>query len=324
MCDSNPWAFPERLQPKPHEVAFDLQSALDAVVMLRADIPEDAFTASILGTERSGNGVVIGPDGLVLTIGYLITEARSVWLTTNDGITVAGYPLAFDFATGFGLVAPLGHLPAPALPRGSSAGLSVDEEVIVIGHGGREHALNAEINDKREFAGYWEYLLDEAIFTVPAHPEWGGAALVSREGTLVGIGSLLVQEAVGDSTMQGNMFVPVDLLEPILDDMLRHGEALRPARPWLGMYVTDDDGRCVVAGLASRAPAESAGVRKGDVVLEVAGSRVSGLADLFRKVWQLGPAGTAIPLTVGRQGGRVRLTLRSGDRNDYLRKPVMH
>jgi S1-C subfamily serine protease len=324
MSDSNPWAFPERLQPKPHEVAFDLQSALDAVVMLRADIPEDAFTASILGTERSGNGVVIGPDGLVLTIGYLITEARSVWLTTNDGITVAGYPLAFDFATGFGLVAPLGHLPAPALPRGSSAGLSVDEEVIVIGHGGREHALNAEINDKREFAGYWEYLLDEAIFTVPAHPEWGGAALVSREGTLVGIGSLLVQEAVGDSTMQGNMFVPVDLLEPILDDMLRHGEALRPARPWLGMYVTDEDGRCVVAGLASRAPAESAGVRKGDVVLEVAGSRVSGLADLFRKVWQLGPAGTAIPLTVGRQGGRVRLTLRSGDRNDYLRKPVMH
>jgi S1-C subfamily serine protease len=324
MSDSNPWAFPERLQPKPHEVAFDLQSALDAVVMLRADIPEDAFTASILGTERSGNGVVIGPDGLVLTIGYLITEARSVWLTTNDGITVAGYPLAFDFATGFGLVAPLGHLPAPALPRGSSAGLSVDEEVIVIGHGGREHALNAEINDKREFAGYWEYLLDEAIFTVPAHPEWGGAALVSREGTLVGIGSLLVQEAVGDSTMQGNMFVPVDLLEPILDDMLRHGQALRPARPWLGMYVTDDDGRCVVAGLASRAPAESAGVRKGDVVLEVAGSRVSGLADLFRKVWQLGPAGTAIPLTVGRQGGRVRLTLRSGDRNDYLRKPVMH
>jgi S1-C subfamily serine protease len=324
MSDSKPWAFPERVQPKDQDVAFDLGAALDAVVMLRAHIPEEAFTAPILGTERSGNGVVIREDGLVLTIGYLITEAQSVWLTTNGGATVPGCPLALDFATGFGLVAPLGRLPAPVMPRGSSADVAIDEDVIVIGHGGRAHALKAEVNDKREFAGYWEYLLDEAIFTVPAHPEWGGAALVNRQGHLVGIGSLLVQEAVGDAAMQGNMFVPIDLLDPILDELLRHGQTLRPARPWLGMYVTEEDARCVVIGLASGAPAERAGVREGDVVLEVAGAQVSDLADLFRRIWQVGPAGTCVPLTVVRQGTRLRLDVRSGDRNAFLRRPAMH
>jgi len=125
MADTRNWAFPDNLQPSPEEVRFDLTRALDAVVMLRAEIPEDAFTASILGTERVGNGVVINDDGLVLTIGYLITEARSIWLTTNSGAVVEGHPLAYDFATGFGLVQPLGRLDAPALERGSARACTV-------------------------------------------------------------------------------------------------------------------------------------------------------------------------------------------------------
>jgi S1-C subfamily serine protease len=324
MADPSEWAFPDELQPKPEDVGFDLEAALDSMVLLRAEIPEDAFTASILGTERIGNGVVIRDDGLVLTIGYLITEATAIWLTTNQGTAVAGYPLAYDQPTGFGLVQPLGPLGAQALMRGSAASCRVGEEVVVAGHGGQEHALKARVFAKREFAGYWEYELDEAVFTVPAHPQWGGAALLGRDGELLGIGSLLVQEQMGDKTVQGNMIVPIDLLEPIVDDMVKLGRANRPPRPWLGMYTTTLRGHLVVAGLAPGGPAERGAVQVGDLVLEVAGARVSELADLFRRIWRLGPVGTEVPLTLAREGSVVHVQLRSADRQDFLKKPRLH
>ena len=317
------WAFPEAAQPNPAEVRFDLHAALEAVVMLRAEVPEDAFTASVLGTERIGNGVMIR-DGLVLTIGYLITEARAVWLTTNGGAAVAGYPLAYDQVTGFGLVQPLGRLETPLMQLGSAASCAAGDDVIVIGHGGRAHALNAKVIAKREFAGYWEYVLDEALYTAPAHPQWGGAAVVGSDGRLLGIGSLVIEESHDGRKVQGNMAVPIDLLEPILEDLLKFGRANRPPRPWLGMYTMETNGQLVVAGIADKGPAARAGVRQRDLVLEVAGSRVTALADLFRKVWSLGPAGTEIPLTLGRGGDLVRARLRSADRNDFLRKPQLH
>jgi S1-C subfamily serine protease len=318
------WAFPEELQPKPEEVRFDLRRALDGVVMLRAEIPEDAFTAAILGTERLGNGVVIRDDGLVLTIGYLITEARSVWLTTNAGGVVEGYPLAYDFATGLGLVQPLGRLDAPVLQRGSSRSCPVGGNAVVIGHGGAEHALKARVIDKREFAGYWEYVLDEAMFTTPAHPQWGGSALIAADGRLAGIGSLLVDESVEGQQLQANMFVPVDVLEPIFDDLLTRGQSARPARPWLGMYTTEANKQLVVAGVAPGGPAARAGLRQGDVVVQVAGERASGLAELFRKIWRLGPAGVEVPLTLSRAGAQVQVRLRSANRSDFLKKPQLH
>jgi S1-C subfamily serine protease len=311
------------LQPRASDVAFDLKPTLDAVVMLRSVVPDDAFTASILGTERGGNGVVIREDGLTLTIGYLITEAESVWLTTNSGTTVAGHPLAYDFATGFGLVLPLGKLSAPYLERGSAASVAVDDDVFVVGHGGRTHALKARVIAKREFAGYWEYVLDEALFTAPAHPEWSGAALLDDAGRLLGIGSLLVQESVGDNTVQGNMFVPVDLLDPVLDDLLKFGSSARTARPWLGIYTSEVANHLVVNGLATNGPADAAGVRLGDVVVDIGGERVAGLADLYRKVWRLGPPGTAIPLTLARDGTITRTEVRSADRGDFLKKPQL-
>jgi S1-C subfamily serine protease len=318
------WAFPEELQPKPEEVRFDLGRALDAVVMLRAEVPEDAFTAAILGTERLGNGVVIREDGLVLTIGYLVTEARSVWLTTNDGGVVEGYPIAYDFTTGFGLVQPLGRLDAPALQRGSARSCQVGSNAIVIGHGGAEHALKARIIDKREFAGYWEYVLDEALFTAPAHPQWGGSALVAADGHLAGIGSLLVDESVEGEQLQANMFVPLDPLEAILDDLLTRGQSARPARPWLGMYTTEANKQLLVAGVAPGGPAARAGVRQGDVVLQVAGERAGGLAELFRSIWRLGPAGVEVPLTLMRAGAQMQVRLRSANRSDFLKKPQLH
>jgi len=324
MSESADWAFPAELRPRPEDWRFDLDAALGALVLVRTEIPEDAFTAQILGTERAGNGVVIRDDGLVLTIGYLITEATSVWLTTSQGAVVAGHPLAYDQQTGFGLVLPLGKLGTPVLPRGAAAHCRVGDDVVVAGHGGRAHALKASLFAKREFAGYWEYVLDEALYAAPAHPQWGGSALISADGKLLGIGSLLVEEKEGDQVVQGNMFVPVDLLEPILDDLVLRGRAQRPARPWLGMYTTEMSGKLVVAGLANGGPAERAGLKLGDIVVEVAEQRVRGLAELFRSIWRLGPAGCEVPLTIARGGAKLEVRLKSADRADFLKKPSLH
>jgi S1-C subfamily serine protease len=324
MTNAGNWSFPAALQPDPAETAFDLDTALDAVVLLRAEIPDDAFTASILGTERTGNGIVIREDGLVLTIGYLVTEAQTLWLTTNRGTVVQGHVLGYDQATGFGLVLPLGKLGITPLARGSSAGMSTGDTVFVIGQGGREHSLKAKLIAKREFTGYWEYVLDEALFTAPAHPQWGGAALLGVDGKLRGVGSLLVQETVGGQAIDGNMFVPVDLLQPILDDLLATGQPAHPPRPWLGLYATELEGHVVVGGLAAGGPAEQAGAQLGDLILEVAGERVTGLAQFFRGVWRLGRAGVEVPLTLSRRGKSSTTRIRSADRNDFLKRPRLH
>jgi S1-C subfamily serine protease len=324
MAEQKDWAFPAEMRPRPEDWRFDLDRALEAVVLLRAEIPDDAFTASILGTERAGNGVVIGESGLVLTIGYLITEASVIWLTTNKRTVAGGTVLAYDPATGFGLVQPLGKLGVRPLERGSAGSIRVGENVVVAGHGGRAHALKATVFAKREFAGYWEYVLDEALFTAPAHPQWGGAALIGADGRLAAIGSLLVQEKIDAGTIQGNMLVPIDLLEPILDEMVKTGCAKRPSRPWLGMYTTDASERLVIAGLAPGGPAERAGVRVGDAVLEVGGAKPKSLADLWRKVWGLGPSGAVVPLKLARNGKISEVRIASADRNDFLKKPHLH
>lgn len=324
MSDVEEWSFPESLQAEPDDVSVDLDMVLNAVVSVRTEIPDDAFTASILGTERVGNGVVIDDNGVVLTIGYLITEAETIWLTTNDGSVVPGYPLGYDQATGFGLIQPLGQLDAPKIERGSARNCNPGDSVLFVGQGGRQHALKANLVDKREFAGYWEYVLDEALFIAPAHPQWGGAALVGNDGRLLGIGSLLVQEAIDGKTVQGNMIVPIDLLEPILENMLTTGRAGTPPRPWLGMYTTESGKNLVVGGVAENGPAASAGIRQGDLVLEVGGKRISSLAQLFRTAWGMGPAGTTIPLTVAREGDVLRFEVKSADRNDFLKKPRLH
>jgi S1-C subfamily serine protease len=324
MAENTEWAFPTELQPSAAQLPFDLDSALRSVVMVHAEIPEQAFTASNLGTERMGSGVVVGADGLVVTIGYLITEASTLWLTTHDGRVIPGHALAYDQTTGFGLILPLGQLGVPALARGTGTSLDVGDDVIVIGHGGLPHSLKAKIIARREFAGYWEYVLDQALFTAPPHPEWGGTALIGLDGRLLGVGSLLVQESVAGNMFDANMFVPIDLLEPVLDDMVRLGRPAGPPRPWLGLYATELREQVVVNNLAPSGPAQRAGVRLGDQVLEVAGAPVATLADLFRKIWSVGPAGSYIPLTLGRGEGKLEVRIQSADRYDFLLKPRRH
>lgn len=268
---------------------------------------------------------MIGGDGLVLTIGYLITEDETVWLVSDEGTATPAHVVGYDQTTGFGLVQALGRLDAPAIELGASREAKVGIEVIVAGHGGRGHALKARIMSRHEFAGYWEYLLDEAIFTAPPHLNRGGAALIGLDGRLQGVGSLFIQDVqAGGAPREGNMFVPIDLLEPILDNLLKFGKVDKPPRPWLGMYTTEAEGDVVVTGLAKGAPAHRADVRVRDVVLKVSGAPVTDLADMFRQIWALGPVETVVPLTVSRGGGEVRIRVHSANRNEFLKSPGLH
>ena len=317
------WKVPPAFQPRPEDYRFDLDRALASVVGLHSIIPSDAFSAETLGTERAGNGVLID-DGLVLTIGYLITEAESVWLHLGDGRVVEGHALGLDFESGFGLVQALGRLDVDPLPIGSSAATRIGDNVIVGGAGGRTRSVASQIAAKQEFAGYWEYLLDESIFTYPSHPNWGGTGLISNTGELIGIGSLQLEREKGGKAEHVNMVVPIDLLKPVLTDLRKFGRVNKPARPWLGMYTTEIDDRVVVVGIAGKGPAARAELKTGDVILAIAGETVTSQTEFYRKLWSLGSAGVDVPLTVYHEGVTFDVTLTSIDRAKLLKAPRLH
>jgi S1-C subfamily serine protease len=292
-------------------------------------IPADAFSAQTLGTERTGSGVVIRPDGLIATIGYVVTEAESVWLTTHDGRVIPGHALAYDFETGFGLIQALGRLTLPALTLEAEEAPQPGDTAVLASAGGRKHALRCTIAARQEFAGYWEYLLEDAIFTVPAHPSWGGAGLIggTPEGKarLLGIGSLVMQQQDSKGRrVDLNMVVPASLLPPVLEDMLAYGRPNRPARPWLGLYATEDEKGVIASSMARGGPAQKAGLQEGDRVLAVGGTRISDLAGLWRAVWASGSAGTRLRLTIGREASPRELVVTSIDRRAFLKAPRLH
>ncbi len=324
MSSSSAWELPASIRPKSEDYSFDLERVFSAVVGIRAMVPADAFTADTLGTERTGNGVLIR-DGVVLTIGYLITEADTVWLHLSNGSAVPATVLAYDQETGFGLVQALARLDLPGLPLGHSKAARVGDPVVVAGAGGRKHSVAARIAAKQEFAGNWEYVLDEAFFTTPAHPFWGGTAMIGQNGELLGIGSLQVQQVREIGTPEPlNMVVPIDLLKPILNDLLTLGRPNHPPRPWLGLNATEIDDKIVVARVATGGPSRRANLKTGDIVVAVADDRVGDLAGFFRRVWSLGKAGVDVPLTIFRDGRTFEVKITSGDRNRFLKGPSLH
>ena len=302
-----------------------LERSFAAVVGIKTFVPSDAMTAEVLGTERAGYGVIIRADGIVLTIGYLITEAEAVWVTLSDGRALPGHVLGYDQATGLGLVRVLARIELPAVPLGDSTSAVVGDPVIVAGAGGMARSVAANIIAKQEFAGYWEYVLDEAMFTSPAHPNWGGAAVLGSAGELLGIGSLQIQHAPGAATTgDTNMIVPIDVFKPIMDDLMKLGRPRGPARPWLGLYATAMGNRIAIMGVAAKGPAKTAGVKSGDVVMAVAGREPRGLAEFFRGIWSVGAAGVVIPFTLYRDGKTIEVNVHSVDRNSLLKGPVVH
>jgi len=300
------------------------QNPLDSVVAVSATVPPDARTADSLGTLREGSGVVIGPDGLVLTIGYLILEAITAEITLPDRRVVPAEVAAYDYETGFGLLRPLADTGLPAIQLGESAGLAQDNPVLVASFAeagsGTPAATAAYVVSRREFAGYWEYLLPDAIFTSPPHMSFGGAALIGPDGRLLGIGSLFVTDAASPGALlAGNMFVPIDALKPILDDLKATGRSRGPHRPWLGVYAEDVRGHLFVHRVAPGGPAAAAGLRANDVIVGVSGDPVESLADFYKRVWALGGPGVEVPVTVLSAGEIKDLAITAGDRYDYLK-----
>jgi S1-C subfamily serine protease len=318
------WEIPRELQPDPADCAFDLAQSLRAVIGLKANVPMTAFTARTLGTEREGSGVIL-QGGLVLTMGYLITEAETIWLLTADGRAVAGDVLGTDQDTGFGLVQPLGRLEAPSLELGQPESVAVGSAAIFAAAGGLAHTIETRIIARQEFAGYWEYLIDDAIFIAPAHPSWGGGALLGADGRLLGIGSLILQH--GDGTGRRgdmNMVVPVSLLRPVLDDLVTAGRVRRPPRPWLGLYAVETGETIVVRALAEGGPAMTAGVRAGDRIVGVGEQSVSDLSGLWQRIWAAGPPGAAVTLKLRRERRPLSITVNSAERAAFLRGPRLH
>lgn len=323
MASLTDWRVPPAAQPRIEDYDFDLDRALSAVVGLHAIVPSSAFSAETLGVERSGNGVMID-DGLILTIGYLITEAETVWVHLGDGRVLPGHPLAVDAENGFGLVQVLGSIDLVPLPLGNSKTVKAGDAAVLGGVGGRTRSVACRIIAKEEFAGYWEYALDEALFCYPSHPNWGGTGLISASGELIGIGSLQLERVQNNKNEHLNMVVPIDLLKPGLDDMRRFGRVNRPARPWLGIYSTEVDDKVVVVGLSSRGPAAEADLKTGDVILAVDGETIASQMELYRKIWGLGPAGVSVPLTLHRDGLTFDTVLQSADRARFQYRPRLH
>ena len=312
---------PQAGLPRSGDPAFNLDRALQSIVTVQSSIPEDAFTAQTLGEQRSGSGVVIRESGLVLTIGYLIMEAENVWLADARGRVTPAHALAVDAESGFGLVQALDRLDSPTLDLGRSSEAKLGDPVIVASGAGVK-PVRAMIVGKQEFAGYWEYLLDEAIFTSPAHPFWGGAGAIDQHGRLIGIGSLHVEQLTARGGPRDiNMVVPIDLLPPILDDLLAYGRVNKPARPWLGVYSAENGDKIIVASVSDNGPAAAAGLRRGDVLAGVGGSEIESLADFYRKIWSRGPAGVEIPIEIVRDGRAMGLRIRSADRSSFLKRP---
>ena len=293
---------------------------LSGVVRIKTFINPDGRTLESLGKDREGSGIVIDDSGLVLTIGYLMVEAHAAEIVTNGGHSVPADIVGYDHNTGFGLLRAVLPLKVKPLPFGKSADVKEGDPVVVAGYGGPERALPVRVVSKREFAGYWEYLLDDAIFTSPPYPAWSGAALINRDGKLVGVGSLIlgdVSEKGGGSP--GNVFVPIDLLPPILGDLLSVGHSAAPPRPWIGLNTQDIGGHLFVAKVTPGTPADKAGLKRGDLIVGVNGATTKGLPDFYRKMWAQGTAGVTIPLDILRGGEHRRIEVPSINRLDHLK-----
>ena len=297
-----------------------VEDIVSAVVRIKTYIHPEGRTVQGLGREREGSGIVIDNDGLVLTIGYLMVEAYAAEVVDHKGRTLPASVVGYDHETGFGLLRTLEPLKLTPMALGKSSALKEREALLVASHGGTDMVSITYLIAKREFAGNWEYLLDEALFTAPPHPSWSGAALINREGKLVGVGSLVVGDAHGggDKT-PGNMFVPIDRLPPILGDLLSGGQVAGPGRPWIGVSTDEVRGRLFVTRVTPGGPGEQAGIKRGDIIVNVAGEQPKSLPDFYRKIWARGAAGATVTLEVLQDSQTRRIDVRSINRLDHLK-----
>ena len=307
------FGHPVLAEEKPDEI-------LNAIIKVKATIPQDASTARVLGTEREGNGVVIDDKGHILTIGYLILEAEAIEVIGSQGDPVKASYVAYDYKTGFGILRADPPLAVKPLKLGQSSEIKEGDPILMVGFGGSEAVLGSRVVSRKEFAGYWEYLVEDAIYTTPPYPNYGGAALLDRNGQLLGIGSIYTQLTVpGMGIMPCNMSVPVDLLKPILADLIDTGRSSKPPQPWLGVHADETHGRVFIIRVTPGGPAEKAGIKAGDIILAVNQAPVKSLADFFRQIWASGPAGVKVPLSILHETQVRDISVQSADRYQLLK-----
>jgi S1-C subfamily serine protease len=292
---------------------------LSSVVRIKTYINPDGRTVDNLGQERDGSGIVIDDDGLILTIGYLMVEAHAAEAITNDGRKIPATVVGYDHDTGFGLLKAVAPLKVRPILFGNSKDLKVGDPVLAASFGGRDGIAPARVVSRREFAGSWEYLVDGAIYTAPAHSHWSGAALITRDGKLVGVGSLIVGDAAGDGGGAGNLYIPTDLLKPILGELIANGAVGGTPKPWIGLNTQATDRGLVVMRVTAGSPAEKAGLRKGDLITTIGGDKPKTLPDFYRKLWSLGAAGINVPLDIQRDGKDQHIDVQSINRMDHLK-----
>ena len=302
-----------------------LGPALGTLVSIQSYVPDNAMSAGMLGTERTGHGIRLREDGLIVTIGYVVTEAEEIWITSHDRRAVPGFVVGSDFESGLALIKPTMPLPGPIMEIGDPSMLGVGDTACIAGsREANPQAVEVHVVAKQEFAGRWEYVLDKAIFTAPPYESWSGAALLDQEGRLCGVGSLVIQGfEVNETRRATNMFVPIDLLPPIIDEICEYGRRSTPPRPWLGLLVDDEDDGLIVVGVYRNCPADKAGLRPGDVIIRVGDQPVHSLANMFKTVWSLGAAGINVPLLVLRSSQLQEVVIKSTDRSEFLRKGTL-
>ncbi|MDJ0817437.1 MAG: S1C family serine protease [Desulfobacterales bacterium] len=296
------------------------KEVLKAVVKVRAKIPDSAITAPLLGTEREGNGILIDSDGFILTIGYLILESNMVEVTDPEGQVIKAKYIGYDYETGFGLIQAEKLLGVAPLKLGSATELRQGDPALVAGHKGSEDVVGVRIVYRGEFVGYWEYLLENAIYTTPPYQNYGGAALIGPDGSLLGVGSIFTRIAVAEfGAVPANMFVPIDLVKPILNDLKTSGRSRQPQKPWLGVFTEEAHGKLFITRVTSGGPGEKSSLQAGDIILKVNQQPVEGQADFYRKVWAIGDAGVEVPISILRETEIKEIRINSIDRYQLLR-----
>ena len=312
-------------KPRREDFSFDLDTTLASVVKITSNIPEDAFSAKTLGTSREGSAISINDSGILLTIGYLVVDSDSIFLHLKNGHTIEATLIAYHHESGLALIQALSKIDMPFIPQDNKDNLKKGDSVVIAASGGIDKSISGTVVDRRQFAGSWEYMIDNAIFTKPFHPEWSGAALINEGGYLSGVGSLWINDAEKvDDDSPGNMFVPIDLLTPIYEDLLAHGQAKKPHRPWLGIYVAENMENLFVSGVTLKGPASIAGINPGDIVTAVNGQQIDSLPRLYKLLWSQGNAGIKLILTIIREGTEIDINVKSESRYNFISKRHNH
>ena len=312
-------------KPLREDFSFDLDTTLASVVKITSNIPEDAFSAKTLGTSREGSAISINDSGILLTIGYLVVDSDSIFLHLKNGRTIESTLIAYHHESGLALIQALTKIDIPFIPQGNKNKLKKGDSVIIAASGGVDKSISATVVDRRQFAGSWEYMIENAIFTKPFHPEWSGAALINEGGHLSGVGSLWLNDTEKvDDDSPGNMFVPIDLLIPIYEDLLAHGQAKEPHRPWLGIYVAENMGNLFVSGVTLKGPASIAGINPGDILTAVNSQQIDSLPRLYKVLWSQGNAGVKLILTIIREGTELDINVKSDSRYNFISKRHNH